>query len=115
MLHLSSFQKKEGGLAMSNKMGQTSRRILIILASIVAFFYIFSRSGRKEKALKSLQLAEQNRSNSRRFFEEIWNRGNVAVIDELLTLDFARNDLFTPVLGREEFKQFVSLYRTAFP
>jgi steroid delta-isomerase-like uncharacterized protein len=100
---------------MSNGVNLTSRRIWIILALAMVILYFISRLPRKKKTLKDIQRVEQNRSNSHRFFEEIWNQGNTTIIDELLAPDYVRRDLLTPVHGREEFKQFVSLYRAAFP
>ena len=32
--------------------------------------------------------AEQNKALVRKFFEEVWSKGNVAVVDELLAPDF---------------------------
>lgn len=47
---------------------------------------------------------------------EVWNSGNVDLIDEILSDDFAFHRA-PPGLSndREGFKQFVAMYRTAFP
>jgi len=59
---------------------------------------------------------EDNKARSRRFFEEVWGRGNLAVIDELTASNFIDHNA-TPGLppGLEGFKQFVVMYRDAFP
>jgi steroid delta-isomerase-like uncharacterized protein len=59
---------------------------------------------------------EQNKASARRGFEEIWNQGNLAVVDELTSPDYAGH-FFLPGMasGVEGFKQFVMLYRSAFP
>ena len=57
---------------------------------------------------------EENRALDRRFTEGVWKRGNLAVLDELLSADFNGHDpTISP--GSQGFKQFVLMYRTAFP
>jgi predicted ester cyclase len=62
--------------------------------------------------------AEQNRAIIRRFLEETWNHGNLAVIDEVLAAEYLSHDPAAPS-GRfhrpEEFKRFVTTWRNAFP
>ena len=63
---------------------------------------------------------EHARELVRLYFEEAFNRGDVAVVDQILTPDFR---LFVPpslgegpqVEGREAFRQLVVGLRTAFP
>ena len=66
---------------------------------------------------------EDNKTIVRRFIEEVWNKGNVAAVDELMApncvehLDSPTN---VPVPAKfqfslEELKQFVSQFRSAFP
>ena len=66
---------------------------------------------------------EDNKAIVRRFFEEVQNQGNVAVVDELLApnillhFDFP-SDVPVPAemqLSLEEIKQVVSDFRTSFP
>jgi len=59
---------------------------------------------------------EENKSLSRRFLEEVWNKGNLALVDELLATDHVyRGPSGKDVHGREEYKQRVSEIRSAFP
>jgi steroid delta-isomerase-like uncharacterized protein len=62
-------------------------------------------------------MSEQNKTNVRRLFEEVWNKGNVQVIDELIAPTYTHHDTSTPDVGRgpEAEKKRVSLYRNAFP
>ena len=48
--------------------------------------------------------AEQNKALVRRFFEEVWSKGNVAIVDELLAPEFVDRTLL-PGQGpsREEY------------
>jgi steroid delta-isomerase-like uncharacterized protein len=61
---------------------------------------------------------EQNKALVRRYWEEVWNNGNLAVVDELIATDFDGH----PLPGEPDFgrgpagqKQLVGMYRTAFP
>ena len=48
---------------------------------------------------------------------EIWNEGNLAVVDELYDPDYARHyvDIFEDIVGIDAFKQWITDVRTAFP
>lgn len=51
-----------------------------------------------------------------RLVEEVWNKGNLALIDELRTPEaIFHNPGMPDVIGSEAFKQVVMMYRTAFP
>ena len=61
---------------------------------------------------------EQNKTLVRRYWEEVWNQGNLAVVDELIAADFDGH----PAPSDADFgrgpagqKQLVGLYRGAFP
>ena len=63
-------------------------------------------------------LTETNKTVSRRFFEEVWNKGNLAVLNEIIAQDHVNSGPGTlPGLpnGPEGTKQFVTVYRNAFP
>jgi len=62
-------------------------------------------------------LTEENKDIVRRAVEEIWNKGNMAVADELLAANFVNHD---PVGGPETsnleaYKQGIIDFRTDFP
>lgn len=60
--------------------------------------------------------SEENKASARRFLEEVMNRGNVAVIDELTSPDFVDHTAPPGVPATNEgFKGFVSTFRAAFP
>ena len=59
---------------------------------------------------------EENKALVRRFIEEVWSKGNLAVIDKLLATNFVLHDPppgVTPDL--EGYKQWVSMTRTGLP
>jgi predicted ester cyclase len=58
---------------------------------------------------------EENKATIRRFFEEVWNQGNLTVVDALNDPNFVDQSLRPPVHGLEAIKQFVTMYRAAFP
>jgi steroid delta-isomerase-like uncharacterized protein len=62
-------------------------------------------------------MSEQNKTNVRRLFEEVWNKGNMQVADELIASSYTHHDNSSPDLGRgpENEKKRVALYRNAFP
>jgi steroid delta-isomerase-like uncharacterized protein len=63
-------------------------------------------------------MSEENKALVRRYFEEIWDKGNLDLIDELFTTNFVRHGPTTTegeVRGLEGFKSLVSMYRSAIP
>jgi steroid delta-isomerase-like uncharacterized protein len=63
-------------------------------------------------------MSDQNKALARRSIEEIWNRGNLAVINELVAPNATFHDASVPggkFTGPEGMKQFVQIYREAFP
>jgi steroid delta-isomerase-like uncharacterized protein len=62
-------------------------------------------------------MSEQNKNNVRRLFEEVWNKGNMSVTDELFSSNYNHHDSSSPDLGRgpESEKKRATLYRNAFP
>jgi len=62
-------------------------------------------------------MSEQNKTNVRRLFEEVWNKGQMPVADELFAPSYTHHDSSTPDVGRgpESEKKRVTLYRNAFP
>jgi len=63
-------------------------------------------------------LNEANKTVSRRFFEEVFSRGRLNLLDEIIAKDHVNSGPGTlPGLpnGPEGTKQFVTVYRNAFP
>ena len=62
-------------------------------------------------------MSEVNKTIVRRLFEEVWNKGNLSVADELFTPNCEHHDASSPDFGRgpESEKKRAALYRTAFP
>ena len=61
--------------------------------------------------------AEDNRALAYRWFEELWNQGNVTAIDELATTDFVLHHPARPEqpVDLATYKQLYPVYRGALP
>ena len=62
-------------------------------------------------------MASENSAVSRRILDEVWNKRNMAVIDELVDADFIFHDPMAPqaASGVESYKMFVKANLAAFP
>ena len=58
---------------------------------------------------------EENKAIVRRVMEEVWQKGNLAVVDELIAPAFVFHDPNFEVHGPDGFKEMVTASRTAFP
>ena len=59
---------------------------------------------------------EENKAKVRRVWEEVMNKGNLAVADELMPANYIfHGPGGIDAKGPEGFKQYVTIYRTAFP
>jgi steroid delta-isomerase-like uncharacterized protein len=61
-------------------------------------------------------MSDVNKKAVRRLIEEVWNKGNLQVTEELFAPNYAHHDPSTPDAGRgpEGEKKRATLYRTAF-
>ncbi len=62
-------------------------------------------------------MSEANKNAVRRLVEEVWNKGNLPVTEELFAPNYVHHDASTPDvgLGPDSEKKRATLYRTAFP
>lgn len=58
---------------------------------------------------------EDNKALVRRFYEDVFNQRNLALVDQLCSATHVFHNPPTILHGREEFKQLLSVYLTAFP
>ena len=59
---------------------------------------------------------EANKAAIRRIYEEVWNQGNLATVDEVRAVDFAfHGPGGAEEKGRAGLKEFVTKFRAAFP
>jgi steroid delta-isomerase-like uncharacterized protein len=60
--------------------------------------------------------AQENEALVRRYFEEVWGKGNLATVDDFMAADYVEHTLppgSRP--GRDTLKQYVAMYHNAFP
>jgi steroid delta-isomerase-like uncharacterized protein len=60
-------------------------------------------------------MSEANKVAIGRFFEEVYNQGNVALFDELAAPSFVSHDRGNPTQDRDGVKAIVGAIRAAFP
>ena len=60
-------------------------------------------------------MSEQNKTLARRWFEDLFSRGNLDAAKEILNADFVDHLPREEERGLEELKQYVIWYRAAFP
>ena len=60
---------------------------------------------------------EQNKATARRWSEELWGKGNLAVADEIIAPEYVRHDPGDPfpARGPEDVKRIVIMLRTMLP
>lgn len=59
---------------------------------------------------------EKNLATMKRFYDEVVNKGDLKLIDELVAAEFVDHEEFPGAKpGREGLKEFFSMFRTAFP
>jgi steroid delta-isomerase-like uncharacterized protein len=60
-------------------------------------------------------MLEKNKAIVRRWYEEMWNKGNLELIDELIASDVTGHSPIQNVDGVEASKRYVTMSRAAFP
>lgn len=80
------------------------RRILIACIILVVLGGFFQTAAADTEANKALV---------QRMFDEIWNKGNLDVVDEIIATNYVNPS--DNIRGPEEFKQFVAGLLTGFP
>lgn len=60
-------------------------------------------------------MSEQNKTIVRRAFEEVYNRGNLDIVDELVSSDFVVHASSEDIHGPTGLKLYVTALRQAFP
>ena len=60
-------------------------------------------------------MSEQNKTLARRWFEDLFSRGDLDAAEEILSAEFLDHLPREEERGIEELKDYVSIYRTAFP
>jgi steroid delta-isomerase-like uncharacterized protein len=73
-------------------------------------------AGKPIQTRRNKMSIEQNKSIVRRWIEEGWNKGNLAVIDQVYDPNFVQHEPAPETVNSSEaLKQYVGAYLTAFP
>jgi steroid delta-isomerase-like uncharacterized protein len=75
-----------------------------------------TRVGKGEEEAPVSEAEENNKALVRRYFEEVWVKGNLAAVDDFIAPNYAehpRPSTLPP--GAEGLKQLIAAYRTTFP
>ena len=60
-------------------------------------------------------MSEQNKAQVRRVIEDVYNRGDLGVVDKVAASDLVIHASSQEIRGREGAKQYVAALRAAFP
>jgi ketosteroid isomerase-like protein len=62
-------------------------------------------------------MPEENKAIVRRLMDEVWTKGNLSLVDQLISVNYTHHDTSTPDFGPgpEGEKKRATLYRSAFP
>jgi steroid delta-isomerase-like uncharacterized protein len=76
---------------------------------------VHERSDVDDKRETEEVMSEQNKTLARRWFEDLFSRGDLAAANEILSAEFVDHLTHEDERGPEELKHYVSIYRSAFP
>ncbi len=62
-----------------------------------------------------MSIEEENKEVARRYMEEAFNKGNLAVVPEVVAPDYVHHTNFGEAKGADGLKQAVTIMRNAFP
>jgi predicted ester cyclase len=60
-------------------------------------------------------MSEENKAVLRRYFQEVWNQGNLALVDELFARDWMGHEPAREIGGLAELKHVIAAQRQACP
>lgn len=84
-----------------------------LAAALVALLGTDGR-GQQQHVDGGTMTTEQNKATARRWSEELWNKGNLAVADEIIAADYVRHDPGDPfpAKGPDDVKRIVTMLRS---
>jgi predicted SnoaL-like aldol condensation-catalyzing enzyme len=90
-----------------------TREIIIIAVVLAAISLLVACQVEVVQPPSEAEQLEANKEIVRRFYDEVFNQGDMAVADEIVSPDF--KDGFSGQTGIDALKGTVNLFRTAFP
>jgi steroid delta-isomerase-like uncharacterized protein len=68
----------------------------------------------QKKTYMTSNMSEENKAIIRRL-ADVWNKGDISVLDEIVAVDYIAHNPTGDVMGLEGFKKEAKMYRTVFP
>jgi steroid delta-isomerase-like uncharacterized protein len=95
--------------------GGAALLLVLLLPSVAAL--LAAVQAESTKVDQKTITVEQNKAIARRWSEELWGQGNLAVADEIIAPDYVRHDPGDPfpARGPEDVKRIVTMLRTMLP
>ena len=89
----------------------------LVRLSLAAIVVVILGGALTPLAAQGQSTIEQNKAMARRWSEELWSRGNLAVADEIIAADYQRHDPGDPfpARGPEDVKRIVTMLRSMLP
>jgi len=96
---------------------QVRRSVLTAAAGALVLLGVATIGVYRTRAYGDNMTTEQNKATARRWSEDLWGRGNLAVADEIIAPDYVRHDPGDPfpARGPEDVKRIVTMLRTTLP
>src|SRR5262249_6130584 len=110
-----SEDKRMKSIIRSTWRGNSLRITLALLAAALLGGCLPSRQNHIEPS--PTMNTERNKATARRWSEELWSRGNLAVASEIISPDYVRHDAGDPfpARGPEDVKRIVTMLRSMLP
>ena len=102
---------------MTTQLRTSQRRNIAFLTSAVIVIGLTGFTPTPAAQQLAVSTIEQNKHTARRWSEELWSRGNLAVADEIIAADYERHDPGDPfpARGPQDVKRIVSMLRGMLP
>ena len=62
-----------------------------------------------------MSIEEENKAVVRRIIEEVWNKGNLEILNELFDSNYVVHSTRGDTIGTDGLKQAITMFRSAFP
>src|SRR6266568_1234148 len=84
--------------------------------TILVLLRLFMRPGIERSPTEDARVGEgKNKAIVRRYFEEVWNKGDLAAADVVVAPNFSLEGYGSAISGLEAVKLYVSSYRDVYP
>ena len=103
---------------MTSKQRQSLWKVAAAAVSaLLVVALVSSLTAHRRNVEEGIMAIEQNKATARRWSEDLWGRGHLAVADEVIAPDYVRHDPGDPfpARGPEDVKRIVAMLRAMLP